>query len=154
MILAALILITSAALLVFYLQTLCERIVRREFKHPYYKLIANTNGLEFPAVRAALEGNGQGVRYERLRLALGCDYRALTYLLHKVEAPATSRSSFEEHLLSLYCHLLFFAMTLRHFLRLQVKPSALKLAITLEYFANVVGHRIEVARASDLTISV
>jgi hypothetical protein len=154
MILAALVLVTSAALFMFYFQALCERIVRREFKHPYYKLIANTNGLEFPAIRAVLEGNGHGVKYEQVRLALVCDYKALTYLLHKVEAPATSGSSFEEHLLSFYCHLLFFTMNLRHSLKLQVKPAALKLAIILEYFANVVGHRIEVARAGSLTISV
>lgn len=153
MILAALVLVTSAALFMFYLQALCERIVRREFKHPYYKLIANTNGLEFPTVCAVLEGNGHGVKYEQMRLALVCDYKALTYLLHKVEAPAPSGSSFEERLLLIYCRLLFFTMSLRHSFGLQVKPAALKLAVTLQYFANVVGHRVEVARAGSLSVA-
>jgi hypothetical protein len=153
MILAALILVISAALFMFFLQALCERIVRREFKHPYFKLIANTNGLEFPTLRAALEGDDRGVKYEQLRLALACDYKSLTYLLRKVEVSSPYRSSVEEHLLSSYCHFLFFTMSLRHSLGLQVKPAALKLANALQYFANVVGHRVEVVRTGNLTVS-
>jgi len=153
MILAALVLVTSAALFMFFLQALCERILRREFKHPYFKLIANTNALEFPTLRAALEEHGHGVKYEQLRLALACDFEALTYLLRKVEASGPYRSSVEEHLLMNYCHLLFFTMSLRHSLGLQVKPAALKLAKILQYFANVVGHRVEVVRTGNLTVS-
>ncbi|MBZ5516973.1 MAG: hypothetical protein LAN62_19405 [Acidobacteriia bacterium] len=153
MIVAALILITSAALLVFYLQTLCERILRREFKQPYFKLIADANGLEFPTCRVALEENARRVKYERLRVALACDYRALAFLLRKVAGQGTHRSSFEDHLLLNYCRLLFFAMSLRHFLGLQVKPAALKLAKVLQYFANVVGYRVEVVRTGSVIVS-
>jgi hypothetical protein len=153
MILAALILVISAALFMFFLQAVCERIVRREFKHPYFKLIANTNGLEFPTLRAALEGEDHGVKYEQLRLALVCDYKTLTYLLRKVEVSAPYWSSLEEHLLLSYCRLLFFAMSLRHSLGLEVRPAALKLAKILQYFANVVGHRVEVVRTGNLTVS-
>jgi hypothetical protein len=151
MVLAALVLVTSAALFMFFLQALCERIVRREFKQPYFKLIADTNGLEFATLRVALEEDDQGVKYERLRLALACDFKALTFLLHKVEASGPGRASLEEHLLLGYCHVLFFAMSLRHSLGLQVKPAALRLAAILEYFANVVGYRVEVKRTGNLT---
>lgn len=153
MILAALVLVTSAAMFMFYLQALCERILRREFRRPYFKLIANANGLEFATWRAALEGDGHGVKYEQLRLALACDYTALTYLLRKVEAPGPYRSSLEEYLLLKYCGLQFFLLSLRHSLGLQVKPPALKLAEILQYFANVVGHRVEVVRAGKLAVS-
>jgi hypothetical protein len=139
------------ALFMFFLQAVCERIVRREFKQPYFRLIADTNGLEFPTLRVALEGDDQGVRYEQLRLALACDYKALTFLLRKVEASGPGRASVEEHLLLSYGHFLFFAMSLRHALGLQVKPAALRLAAILEYFANVVGYRVEVARVGNLT---
>jgi hypothetical protein len=107
--------------------------------------------LEFATLRAALGEDGQGVKYERLRLALACDYKALTFLLRKVEASGPGRASLEEHLLLGYCHFLFFAMSLRHALGLQVKPAALRLAAILEYFANVVGYRVEVARVGNLT---
>ena len=152
MILAALVLVTSAALFMFFLQAVSQRILRREFKHAYFKLIVNTNGLEFPTLRAALEEEDQGIKYEQLRLSLACDYKALTFLLRKVEAPGAYRVSVEERFLSSYCHLLFFAMSLRHSLGLQVKPAALKLAAILEYFANVVGYRVEVVRAGNLNV--
>lgn len=150
MMLAALILVASLAMLMFYLQALCDRVLRREFQQPYFRLIARTNGLEFPAVRAALQEDGQGITYEHLRLALACDYRALTYLLRKVEAPRLLGSAFEENLLANYCRLLFLTLGLRHFLGLQVKPAALKLAAVLQYFAGVVGQRVEVLRAGNL----
>ena len=149
MIFAALVLVTSSALFLFFLQVVCERILRREFEQPYFKLIADTNGLEFAALRVALQEDDQGVKYGRLRLALACDYKALTFLLRKVEASGFGRASFEKHLLLGYCHFLFFAMSLRHSLGLQVKPAALKLAAILEYFANVVGYRVEVARTGN-----
>ena len=152
MILAALVLVTSAALFMFFLQAVSARILRREFKYAYFKLIANTNGLEFPSLRAALEEDDQRIKYEQLRLALACDYKALTFLLRKVEAPGPYRVSVEERFLSSYCHLLFLAMSLRHSLGLQVKPAALKLAAILEHFANVVGYRVEVVRAGNLNV--
>jgi hypothetical protein len=147
MILAAFVLVTSIALFLFFLQALCERILHREFKQPYYRLIADTNGLEFAALRVALQEDNQKIRYEQLRLSFACDYQALTFLLRKVKASGPRRASVEERLLLSYCHLLFLAMSLRHSLGLQVKPAALRLAVVLEYFANVVGYRVEVGRA-------
>jgi hypothetical protein len=151
MVFAALVLVTSVALFMFFLQALCERILRREFKQPYFKFIADINALEFADLRMVLKEDSQGVKYERLRLALACDYKALTFLLRKVEVCRPYRACAEERLLLSYCRLLFLAMSLCHSLGLQVKPAALKLAAILEYFANVVGYRVEVGRAGNLT---
>ena len=81
MFLAALILILSTALFFFYLQAVCQKILRRKFDQEYFQSIVNANRLEFLSVRKALEEFDAPVDYPRLRMMLKCDYLALTFLL-------------------------------------------------------------------------
>jgi hypothetical protein len=152
MFVAASILILSTALLFFYLQATCQRVLRRHFDQQYFHSIVNANRLEFPAVRKALEEFNIPVDYARLRMMLKCDFLALAYLL-KNAANVNQSYSREDKLLMLYFRLVFLSLVTRHLLRLQVRPAILKLTAILQYFANVVGQRVNTIRFGNLTAS-
>lgn len=149
---ATLILIVSTALFFFYFQVACQRILRRRFDREYFLSIVNANRLEFPAVRKALEDFDEPVDYPRVRMTLKCDYLALSYLL-KNAANVNQRYTREERLLMLYFRVAFFFFGARHALGLREKPAILKLATILQYFANVVGQRVNTVRFGNLAAS-
>jgi hypothetical protein len=152
MIMAALILIISTGLFMFYFQATCQRILRRQFTHEFAQALINANRLEFPAVRKAVEEMGAPTEYPRLTLTLKCDFLALTYLL-KNAANVNQRYNYEERLLILYFRLVFASLVARHWLRLREAPAVLQLTKILEYFANVVGERVNTVRFGNLTAS-
>jgi hypothetical protein len=92
------------------------------------------------------------VDYPRLMMTLKCDYLALTYLL-KNAANVNQRFTREEHLLIVYFKMVLLSLVVRHWLRLGESPTALKLTAILEYFANVVGERVNSVRFGNLTAS-
>jgi hypothetical protein len=152
MVVAMLILLISTALFFFYIQVTCQKILRRKFDQEYAHSIVNANCLEFPAVQKALVDFGAPVDYPRLRMTLRCDFLALTYLL-KNAGNVKQRYSREESLLILYSRALFFSLFIRHFLRLKEESAVLKLIAVLEYFANVVGQRVNRVRFGNLAPS-
>ena len=93
---------------------------------------------------------GAPVQYPGLLMALRCDFRALTYLT-KNAANAKQRYTYEERILIVYFKLVFVSLVTCHWLRLREKPVALMLTAVLEYFANVVGERMNAVRFADLT---
>ena len=152
MFMAALILMLSTGLFFFYLQAVCQKVLRRRFAQQFSQAIVNANSLEFPSVRKALGEFGVPVEYPRLMMTLRCDFLALTYLL-KNAANVNQRYSYEERLLIVYFKLVFVSLVTRHWLRLRETPAALKLTAILEYFANVVGERVNTVRFGNLTAS-
>jgi hypothetical protein len=152
MFMATLILIISTGLLFFYFQTVCQKILRRQFSQEFFQSIVNANRLEFPSVRKAIEDFNSPVEYPRLTLTLRCDFLALTYLL-KNAANVNQRYSYEERLLIVYFKLAFVSLTARHWLKLRESSAVLKLTTILEYFANVVGERVNTVRFGNLTAS-
>ena len=150
MVLAALILILSTAFFFFYMQATCQRILRRQFDREYFLTVVNASGLEFPAVRRTLGELNAPVDYPRLRMMLKCDFRALTYLL-KNAVNLSQRYSGEERLLMFYFRLVFASLITRHWLRVREEPAILKLTTILQYFANVVGQRVNTVRFANLT---
>ena len=150
MIMAALILILSTALFFFYFQVTCQRILRRQFDREYFQSIVSANRLEFPSLRKDVEEFGAPVDYPRLRMMLKCDFLALTYLL-KNAANVNQRFSNEERLLILYFRWLFLSMSLRRLFRLGEKRAVLRLTSVLQYFANVVGQRVNTVRFGNWT---
>ena len=152
MFLAALILIISTGLFFFYLQVACQRILRRKFDQEYFLSIVNANRLEFPTIRKGLEEFAALDDYSRVRVMLKCDYLALTYLL-KNAANANQRYTRDEYLLIFYFRAVFFSWAARHLLRLREQPAILKLTAILEYFANVVGRRVDLIRFGNLSAS-
>jgi hypothetical protein len=152
MFMAALILILSTGLFFFYLQAVCQKVLRRQFAQQFSQAIVDANSLEFPSVRKALQEFGVPVEYPRLTMTLRCDFLALTYLL-KNAANVNQRCTYEERLLMLYFKLAFVSLVIRHWLRLRETPAALKMTAILEYFANVVGERVNTVRFGNLTAS-
>ena len=152
MTLAIMIIIVSIALLFFYLQAICQRILRREFGHEFFHSVVNANRLEFPFVRKALEEFNVPVDYERFRMQLKCDFLALTYLL-KNAGNAKRRFSKEERLLRMYFRVVFSVLWIRHRMGLSERAAVLKLTSILEYFANVLGERVHTIRFGDMTAS-
>jgi len=150
MILAALILILSTAMFFFYFQVTCQKILRRQFDREYFQSIVNANRLEFPSLRKSLEEFGAPVDYPRLRMMLKCDFLALTYLL-KNAANVNQRYSNEERLLILYFRWQFLSLAVRRLLKVGEKKVILRLTSVLQYFANVVGQRVNTVRFGNLT---
>jgi len=150
MIVATLILILSAAMFFFYLQATCQRILRRQFDLEYFKSIASANRLEFPSLRKALEEFGAPIEYSRLRRALRCDFLALTYLLKNVENSRRHYSN-EERLLIVYFYGQSLSLAVRRLLKMSDNKVILRLTSVLQYFANVVGQRVEAVRLGSLS---
>ncbi|MGO8790097.1 MAG: hypothetical protein ACLQVL_22305 [Terriglobia bacterium] len=152
MFVAVLILMVSTGLFFFYFQVACQNILRQRYSQEYFRTIANANCLEFPLVRKAIEDSGAPVEFSRLKMALKCDFLALTYLL-KNAANVNQRYTRDERLLILYFRVQFVCLVARHWLRLGESSAALTLTVILQYFANVVGERITKVRFGDLTVS-
>jgi hypothetical protein len=152
MILAIIIFILSVASLMFYLQATCQRILRREFDHEFFHSVVNANRLEFPFVRKALEEFDVPVDYERFRMQLKCDFLALTYLL-KNAGNTKRRFSKDERLLRMYFRVVFSVLWINHRIGLSERAAVLKLTSILEYFANVLGERVDTIRFGDMTAS-
>jgi hypothetical protein len=152
MFMSVLILIFSTGLFFFYFQVVCQKILRRQFAQQFSQVISNANGFEFPAVRKAIEGFGVPVEYPRLMMALRCDFLALTYLA-KNAVNVNQGHTYEERFIIFYFKLVFLSLVTRHWLMLREKPAALKLTAILEYFANVVGERMNTVRFANMTPS-
>jgi len=143
MILSSLILALSLAMVCFCFQGACHRILRRRFDQEYCRFIANAIRLEFPCLRDALKGSGVPFDYSRAPEALKCDFLALTHLLKN--AADVRGYSKEQWLLILYFRLQFLSLVVRRLLRASEKRAALRLTSVLQYFANVVGQRVNEA---------
>jgi hypothetical protein len=150
MILAWLILVLSMAMFFFYFQVTCQKILRRQFDREYFQSIANATRLAFPSLRKSLEEFAAPVDYPRLRVMLKCDFLALTHLL-KNAANVNQRYSNQERLLILYFRWQFLSLAVRRLLRVGEKKAALRLTSVLQYFANVVGQRVNTVRFGNLT---
>lgn len=148
----ALILIVSTGLLFFYLQAVCQKILRRQFSQEYFQAIVNANRLEFPSVRKSIEDFAAPVEYSRLLVTLRCDFLVLTFLL-KNATNVYQRYTYEERLLILYFRILFVGLVTRRWLRVCENSEVLKLTAILQYFANVVGERVNTVRFGNLTAS-
>ena len=146
------ILVISAALLLFYLQAACEKILRRPFEEPLPDPIVDANRLEFPFIRRALEEYEAPIDYARFRVQLKRDYLALIYLLRNA-ANQRRRLSGDERSLAIYFRALSGLLAIWHLLGLGERPLLLKMTSVLEYFANVLGERIKRVRFGHLTAS-
>ncbi len=152
MVVPGLILAFSVALFCFHCQVTIQRILRRTIEQRYFQAIVTANHLEFPALRDAFEELNAPVDYAYLRRNIKCDFLALTYLLKNASNMRQGYSP-EERLVIFYFHLVLFSLTVRHWLRWDEKPAVLELAAILEYFANIVGKRVNSVRFADLSIS-
>jgi hypothetical protein len=140
MIMPVVILIFSTALFFFYLQTICERALQREFSHPYFQDILQAVQLEYPAMRQNLAENAS-LDYSQIRLALECDFTTLSYLLKNSDRERRG-VPWQETLLLLYFRFLLFWLPVRCAFKLHEREAALKLTTMVEHFANLTGEKL------------
>ena len=164
MTLPIIIFIVSVALLMFYLQVHCEKILLRRLNQQFFYSVVEGYRLAFPFVRKALEDFGGPVDYKRLRMELKCEFLALTYLLKDTgntvltyllkDAGNAKGFSAKEQLkeelfvreLRVYFWAVFLVLWIKHRMRLSERAAVLKLTSILEYFANVLGERVDTIR--------
>jgi hypothetical protein len=142
MVMSVVVLAVSAALFLFYIQALCQKILRQEFSHPYFREIVDALNLEYSRLRDSYASGSPG-DYRDARLALKCDFFALKYLLKNGD-PQRRHLSRREKILTLYFRLLFFSLPIRHAVNFREKEGMLELASTLQFFANSVGEKLSV----------
>jgi len=152
MVMSILVLIFGLALCLFFIQRACQHILARRFNEEYFRSIANANRLEFPFVRKAVEEFDAPVDYPWIRMALKCDYLALTYLL-KNAANARHRFARDEVILMAYFRTVLFVLGLLHLLRMPERRAIVKLTDILQHFADVVGERVSNVRFGELSAS-
>jgi hypothetical protein len=142
MVMPYVVLVCSTALFFFYLQATCERVLRREFSHPYFREIVQAIQLEFPRLREGAAANAS-LQYSETRMSLECDYMALKYLLKNSDRGYRHLSRGERGLM-VYFRVLLFAMSIQHVLKLGENNTVVKMASILQFFANVLGERVSV----------
>lgn len=134
------ILVLSTALFLFYVQTLCEKILRREFSRAYFQDVLNALDLEFPRLRKAILDNAD-VSRSQAQLALKSDYLTLTYLM-KNGNPKRRTFSRHEKVLITYFRVLLLILPLRYAFHFGERQAVVKLTRILHHFANLVGERV------------
>lgn len=131
------ILIVSPALFLFYIQTLCEQVLRHEFRRAYFQDVLNSLDLEFPQVQGALTA-GAPMSHSQIRIALQGDYYMLKYLV-KNGSPDHRRLSWREWLITVYFRMLLLLFSVRCAFQFRQRQAATKLTVILRYLANLVG---------------
>jgi hypothetical protein len=147
--LAWLTLTLSTAMVFFYFQATCQKILRRQIECEHFQSIANLIRLEFRSVRQSLGESRAAVDYHWLPGALQCDFHALRYLLRNV-ANGSPRYANDVRLLTLYFRWQLVSLAIRRLLKAGETNAILRLISVLEYFANVVGQRFHDAKPADL----
>ena len=145
------ILIFSTGLFIFYIQTLCEKILGREFRRAYFQDVLNSLDLEFPRLRRSIQDNAD-VSYPQVQLALKSDCFTLTYLMKKGN-PKRRNFSWHEKLLITYFRVLLLILPIRYAFHCRERQGVMKLTAILYYFANVVGERVNCANAQRMAPS-
>jgi hypothetical protein len=140
MLIAALLLVLSVGLFLFYLQAACEGILRHKFAHSNAELIVRAMCLAFVSVRKLVDAAGVSER-PRLRMALTCDLLALTYFLAQ-DKPSHLGLTRKERMLAAHFRVTLFFARLAHSFGFGEKAALLKLTDILEYFSNVAGERM------------
>lgn len=152
MAMAGVVLITSVALFMFYLQTLCEKVLKQEFAHSYSAFLVHTASLEFLEMRRKLVAAEGAIDYTRVATALECDYRVELNLLQQFNSKGLHHKV-ANLLLRCYFRLLSFSVSPSRALGFTGKAALLKLTDILQYFSNTVGQQMCLARAEALSTS-
>lgn len=144
MIVSALILVVSGLLLLFWLRLACRSILAERAGQEYGVGVAEANQLQYLELRRALTEEGEGrADYGAVLRALDSDYKALTYLLRNAATLHLGRHSHAERLLILDFHLLRLWVRVMRLLGWEdLRGRVLEMVAILEYFGNVVGHRL------------
>ncbi|HEV2423944.1 MAG TPA: hypothetical protein VGZ29_03855 [Terriglobia bacterium] len=143
--LSALILVFSAALLLFYLQAACERIFQRRFEERLAEPIVEANKLSFPRLRRALETGDTPMDSAGFQRELKHDFVTLTYLLRNAGNQRRHLSG-AERTGAIYFRIVCGLMPASRLFGMKGRSLLLKMASVLEFYANLLGERTKRVR--------
>lgn len=135
-----LVLVTASALYLFYVQTICEKVLRREFDQAYFRQIIQAFRLEYPQVRDSVGSKGS-LNYTQARLSLKCDFFTLEYLLKNGD-PSWRHLTGGERLLGLYFRFLLITLPIHHAFKFKEQEAVVKLTSILQFLANSLGEKL------------
>lgn len=138
------ILVSSVVLLLFWLRGACRSVLQQRFEHDYSAEVAEANQLEYLAIRKALAEYPEEIAdYGGLVATLERDYEALTYLLRNAATVHVGQYTRSERLLILDFQVLRLWVRVKRLLGWPSwRSGLLEMATILDYFGNVVGHRL------------
>jgi hypothetical protein len=141
---SVLILVMSAAMLVFWLRSASRSILAERFEQDFSAEVAEANQLEFLTIRKALADSAEDeVDYGAYLGALERDYEALTYLLRNAATVHVGRYTHQERLLVADFALLRVWVRVKKLVGMSSWQSGLaEMTTILKYFGNVVGQRL------------
>ena len=151
MFLSVLVLAVSSALMLFYIQAICEKAMKRRFRRPYFRKMVEAFQLEYPLLLGDSEAKSS-FTFAQSHLALKCDFITLKYLL-KNGSPARRRLTGHEWLLLNYFRLLLLSLSIRHAFRLRDRKVLSKLTTILQFFANSVGERMSLTPLANAQVA-
>ncbi len=131
-------------MLVLWLRSASQSVLRQRFEQDYSAEVAEANQLEFLAIQRALSsGPGEVADYRGVLAALERDYQALSYLLRNAATVHVGRYSGAERLLIFDFRLLALSVRLARVLGWRSwRSSLMEMTTILQYFGNVVGQRL------------
>ncbi len=140
----------SGCMLLFWLHTALQTLVRGCAESKVSAEVAVANHLCYRVIRQALETDPQQPGNAQACIAaLERDYQALTYLLRNAATVTVGRYTGRERLLLIDFQLLRLAVRLQHGLNWPGwQTRLLEMSRILEYFGNTVGLRFEALAAS------
>ena len=148
------VLVSSGLLLLFWLRSAAQSVLRKRFEQDYSAEVAEANQLEYLAIHKALAEYPEEIAdYSGLLATLERDYEALTYLLRNAATVHVGRYTRTERLLIMDFQFLRLWVRMKRLMGLPSwRSGLLEMATVLEYFGNVVGHRLVTfpSRASSL----
>ena len=141
-------------MLVLWLRSASQSVLRQRFEQDFSSEVAEANQLEFLTIRKALAGAPGNIGDHRNVLAaLEQDYQALSYLLRNAATVHVGQYTRTERLLIMDFQFLRLWVRMKRLMGLPSwRSGLLEMATVLEYFGNVVGHRLVTfpSRASSL----
>jgi hypothetical protein len=143
---AALVLIVSIALFFFYLQSICERVLRKQFDQEYFQAIAQVCRLGFPSLRLTLAPGDAPLDYASVCAKLRADFVVVSSL--KGSSYWTAHPCLGERLLGAYFHVILLALPLLRAAGAG-KRAIRKLTAILEYCSNAVGEQLSSAQVAE-----
>ncbi len=143
-VLSIFVLIVAGILLLLRLKLVFRSILKKRFDVDYSANVAESNRLQYFQIGTALAEDPKAIAdCEKFLAALHWDFIALTYLLRNAATPPVGQYSGTERLLILDFQLLRLWVRLKHFLGIETwRSSLLEMIAILEYFGNLVGHRL------------
>jgi hypothetical protein len=143
---SVLIIIVSAALLVYWFRYTCLLILRTRSGKDFSAGFAAANDLAYVAVRESTSAGTSGQSLSALEKSLERDYRLLTYLLHSTAGAQVAGVTIEQRLLMFDYRLMQLVLRVtRRLWPLKAREAVLEMTEVLRHLANDLGERASAA---------